>query len=66
MIFDRRVVTFSDSGELIISKAVPASEGTILGIEGRRLRKALSAGSKIYLARHRELFDEEEKNRTVA
>lgn len=63
-LFDRFLVTFEDDGTMTVSKSVSASERAILGLTGKKLRKSLSAPTKAYLARHRNLFELAEANRT--
>ncbi len=62
-LFDRCLVTFNNDGEMLISKSIPKSERSLLGLDHRKLRKLPSTASKIYLARHRALFKQEEVNR---
>jgi len=50
---------------MVVSKSIPASERRLLGLNGRKLSKALSAETKGYLARHHKLFDDKESMRAT-
>lgn len=53
--FDRGLITFSDTGHLMVSSRLDESARAILGFEGMRLRM-IEAGHRRYLAWHHQLF----------
>ena len=57
-LFDRHLISFKDSGEIIISKNIKEKDLELLGIsENMKLRKVYE-DMKPYLSRHRKVFNE--------
>lgn len=57
-LFDRYLISFKDSGEIIISKNIEEKDLELLGINhDMKLRKVFD-DMKPYLSRHRQIFDE--------
>jgi HNH endonuclease len=54
-LFDKGLISFSDTGAMLVSKNVPDIEITRLGLTGS-ITKRLNDGQKRYLATHRERF----------
>lgn len=54
-LFDQLCISFSESGEILISKHLPEDELSILGVHGR-LRKGLNVTQLNYMAEHRARF----------
>ena len=58
-LFDRKLITFSDRGKILISKQISKETRQQLGIyDGQRIK--LTKGNRKYLAHHREQFEENE------
>lgn len=53
-LFDRNLISFDDSGKIILSKALSMNEYKRLGVTGAEIIQDLSSENKIYLKRHRE------------
>jgi 5-methylcytosine-specific restriction protein A len=61
-LFDRHLISFEDSGKIILSEALRKTNYSELGITGRELIKELSDENRPYLMRHRNsLGDQREK-----
>ncbi|WP_211473237.1 HNH endonuclease [Collimonas humicola] len=58
-LFDNFRISFSDTGEMLVSKYLPENEHAILGVYGA-LRKIPNAEQSIYLADHRLRFQKKE------
>jgi predicted restriction endonuclease len=57
-LFDGHLISFKDSGEIIISKNIKEKDLELLGVTNyMKLRKVFD-DMKPYLSRHREVFDE--------
>jgi hypothetical protein len=52
-LFDRHLLSFENSGKIILSKTLSTSDYSKLGITGRERIKDISDGNKIYLEKHR-------------
>lgn len=65
-LFDRYLVSFADSGEMLVSEALSTKERSVLGLVSRKLRKPLSPKCKAYLAHHRKIFEGLEVDRSLA
>jgi hypothetical protein len=57
-LFDAGLISFEDSGKMIVSSKLSTSEQEIFGVIGRRLSKKPSAETVKYLAYHRAKFAE--------
>ena len=61
-LFDRKLITFSDRGKILISKQISKESRQQLGIyDGQRIK--LTKGNRKYLTDHRKQFDK--KNRRI-
>ncbi|HDR9355866.1 TPA: HNH endonuclease [Burkholderia vietnamiensis] len=58
-LFDQFCISFSEAGDMLISKSLPRDELLILGVHGR-LRKALNSRQLNYLLEHRTRFEMKE------
>jgi len=52
--FDRYLITFSDSGEVIVSESMTIDDVKMLGINGNKI--TIEAATRPYLSEHRKLF----------
>ncbi len=57
-LFDAGLISFEDSGKMVVSSKLSTSEQEIFGVIGRRLSKKPSAETVKYLASHRAKFAE--------
>ena len=58
-LFDRGLISFDDSGAILVSDLLPESEQKLFGIVGARLFRPISKEAKQYLAFHRKRFEYE-------
>jgi hypothetical protein len=54
-LFDNKLISFCDDGEMLVSKRVGTADRQLLGIP-RRLRLFLNGKEKVFLALHRNIF----------
>ena len=57
-LFDRHLISFKDSGEIIISKKLKMDDLELLGINNNMKLSKVFDDMKPYLSRHREVFNE--------
>jgi len=57
-LFDRHLITFMDSGEIIISKTLEKKDLEILGIKKEMKLRKVYDDMKPYLSRHRKVFND--------
>jgi hypothetical protein len=57
-LFDAGLISFEDSGKLLVSSKLSASEQEILGVIDKRLSKKPSPETAKYLTHHRAKFAE--------
>lgn len=55
-LFDQHLISFDNSGEIIISDTLTKTNYNLIGVSGRESIKKLSDGNKSYLERHRRLL----------
>lgn len=55
-LFDKHIISFENSGKIILSDKVNQERIGLLGISGKEQIRNLSEGNKDYLSRHRELI----------
>jgi 5-methylcytosine-specific restriction enzyme A len=55
-LFDRHLISFENSGKIILSDAILKSDYVSLGVSGREVISKLSHENHLYLERHRELI----------
>jgi len=63
-LFDKHLISFEDSGRIILSKTFSMENFTILGINLRMKLSKITSGMKPYLNRHREKFNLAGNNNT--
>lgn len=64
-LFDAHLVTFEDSGKLLVSSKLSGTERRIFGIIGKKLIKKPAAATARYLADHRRAFFKNEGLRRI-
>ncbi len=52
-LFDRHLISFENSGKIILSNQIKNSDYLKLGISGKEQIKELSEGNRLYLESHR-------------
>ena len=57
-LFDRHLISFKDSGEIIISKNIDEKDLELLGVDKEMKLRKVYEDMKPYLSRHREVFYE--------
>lgn len=60
-LFDRALITFQDSGEMLVSKTLPAKERDVFGLASPARRLLLNVSHLAYLHRHRDRFGANEQ-----
>ena len=60
-LFDRALISFQDSGEMLFSKTLPAKEREVFGLASPARRLLLNVSHLAYLHRHRDRFGANEQ-----
>ncbi|HRZ41295.1 MAG TPA: hypothetical protein P5228_01175 [Bacteroidales bacterium] len=59
-LFDRHLITFENSGKIILSDQIQPSDFARIGVTGKEhIRKELSQGNKTFLQIHQQAFDKQ-------
>jgi hypothetical protein len=60
-LFDRALITFQDSGEMMVSKTLPTKERAVFGLASPMRRLLLSVPHLAYMGHHRDRFEANEQ-----
>ena len=60
---DQRLITFDDSGSIVISRAIQTANASLLGLDRSLRLRSVPRNLLPFLRYHRRLFDEEERAR---
>lgn len=56
-LFDRHLITFDDSGKIVLSESINTSQFDQIGISGKERIRKLNSDNRPYLRKHQDLFN---------